>query len=707
LESLEVPVRRVKYREIYSRTAEDGEMYSVVKGATLIWLLLCTVSLAENPGYFEYGVASGDPTPDSIILWTRVTPVPNFRNDTMAVEWLVSENPENFSQPVQSGTTTTTADRDWVVKVEARELAPMTRYFYRFKAGDVESPVGTFSLFPNTTSEMSPEEVKLALYSCSNFGWGYFNSYGVGALLGVDAWIHVGDFIYEYYDTYPTVAEAIRRGTEPRKEIITLNDYRTRHAKYREDEGLRLISKSAPLLAMWDDHESANNAWKLGAQNHCDDEENFDPTCPKEGSWEDRKINALRAYHEWLPTRIFPWETEAQNLARYYRYVDFGSLARVYMLETRLLARTETDADEARAGFQSASSAAWELISENPDDPASGIPPEQWPSRGIDESLQELKTQADEFRTRNNKTMLGSEQTRWLNDSLKSSNALWNVISQQLVMQDMYPPDFEAAIAYAENEIGNDTASLWSKTLTNLTRGTIGETYYFLYDDSPNLPGNPRQNMSDALARVLDAQTKKEALTNLALARNKINTNFDSWTGYLRAREELLDLLQSASNPVVYAGDSHEAWAGELYRNVLNEQGEFQDVDQWVKVASEFDGNSVSSPGPENGLVYPYEMLGNATVRNNQPMMKYKEVGNKGLTLMTLTRDFHRAEWIDVPTAEPQDFMNLRASAVECSKAFEAYPGSPNITAVPCSTDLSNLSSQVPLPQAPSSFFVL
>ena len=274
-------------------------------------------------------------------------------------------------------------------------------------------------------------------------------------------------------------------------------------------------------------------------------------------------------------------------------------------------------------------------------------------------------------------------------------------------MQDMYPPDFEAAIAYAENEIGNDTASLWSQTLTNLTRGTIGETYYFLYDDSPNLPGNPRQNMSDALARVLDAQTKKEALTNLALARNKINTNFDSWTGYLRAREELLDLLQSASNPVVYAGDSHEAWAGELYRNVLNEQGEFQDVDQWVKVASEFDGNSVSSPGPENGLVYPYEMFGNATVRNNQPMMKYKEVGNKGLTLMTLTRDFHRAEWIDVPTAEQQDFMNLRASAVKCSKAFEAYPGSPNITAVPCSTDLSNLSSQVPLPQAPSSFFVL
>ena len=137
-------------------------------------------------------------------------------------------------------------------------------------------------------------ELRYATFSCSNWGWGYFNAYDAASKLDLDFWMHLGDFIYEYgVDShYPSPRQAVRYapspgGLQPPHEIVTLDDYRKRYALYRQDEGLKALSASAALIAVWDDHEIANNPWVSGAQNHQ----------PNEGNWDDRKIAAVCHRH--------------------------------------------------------------------------------------------------------------------------------------------------------------------------------------------------------------------------------------------------------------------------------------------------------------------------------------------------------------------------------------------------------------------------
>lgn len=210
-------------------------------------------------------VSSGDFEPNSIILWTRVTPTVSERSQSIAVNWFVSSNAFDFTDAslVKSGQVATDGSRDWTVKVQADGLKPLKRYYYMFTvppesdaSATARSQVGRFKTFPNADAQAQPQEVKVALYSCSNFGWGYFNAFGLAALkpLDVDILNHVGDYIYEY-DDYPEEYNAVRRGKKPDKECIRLDDYRERHKTHRRDEGLQLLTRSAPTLAMWDDHE--------------------------------------------------------------------------------------------------------------------------------------------------------------------------------------------------------------------------------------------------------------------------------------------------------------------------------------------------------------------------------------------------------------------------------------------------------------------
>lgn len=271
---------------------------------------------------FYHGVASGDPLTDRVVIWTRVTPPDSAVS--VLVKWEIAEDP-TFARLTQTDLVATTPARDYTVKVDVQELRPGTTYYYRFSALGGFSPIGRTRTLP----AQDPDSLKLAVVSCSNWEFGYFNAYDRIAEKEVDAVLHLGDYIYEYPpggygDT------TIGRTHLPAREILSLYDYRTRHAQYRLDQGLRNMTARHPLVAIWDDHEVANNSYVTGAENHQS----------PEGDYEQRKTAARQAYYEWLPIRE----------GKHYRSFSYGQLAHVMMLDERLEGRTrqpETEQDTA------------------------------------------------------------------------------------------------------------------------------------------------------------------------------------------------------------------------------------------------------------------------------------------------------------------------------------------------------------------------
>lgn len=257
---------------------------------------------------FQHGVASGDPLQDSVVLWTRLS----LSEETGAVsgEWEVFDSVE-LGKPVKTGAFDTNAERDHTVKVVAEGLEPATTYYYRFRVGNSASPLGRTRTAPRGETE----RLRLAVFSCSSYAHGYFHAYrAVAQRADLDAVVHLGDYIYEYGNgEYGSV-----RGYDPPHELVTLSDYRRRYAQYRRDPDLQLLHQQLPLLAVWDDHEVANDAWKEGAENHQADE----------GSYAERRRAAERAYFEWLPLR----ETPSGQVQRSFR---FGDLLSIVLADTR------------------------------------------------------------------------------------------------------------------------------------------------------------------------------------------------------------------------------------------------------------------------------------------------------------------------------------------------------------------------------------
>ena len=289
---------------------------------------------------FSHGVASGDPYVDSVILWTRITPPAGFAG-LVDVRWEVSRSAGfETASIVDSGTFSTSAARDWTVKVEADGLSADTPYFYRFRVGDVESMVGQTKTLP-----VGSDAVRLAVFSCANFpAADTFAAYGraaaVNAVNPYDALVHLGDYIYEYGPGGYGAAEgsAKDRGFLPNKEIVSLDDYRQRYAQYHTDLNLQDLRAAAPLIAIWDDHETANDSWSGGAENH---------QSATEGDWIARRDAALKAYYEWLPIREpllrqgVDKGDASTGLAQGYRSFNFGDVLDLHVLETRLTARDE------------------------------------------------------------------------------------------------------------------------------------------------------------------------------------------------------------------------------------------------------------------------------------------------------------------------------------------------------------------------------
>ena len=271
---------------------------------------------------FGHGVASGDPAPDSVVLWTRVAPFPSGAV-TIAYEMAADDA---FATIVASGAIETGPERDFTVKATPTGLSPGQRYFFRFRAGDAVSPTGRTRTLP----QGAVAAARFAIVSCSNFPFGYFNVYDQIAWRDdFDAVLHLGDYFYEYGPEGYGGEEgaALSRPHDPPRETLTLADYRTRHAQYKADPASRAMHAAHPLIAIWDDHEVANDSWSGGAQNHDEG---------PEGSWADRRRAALQAYYEWMPVR-----EPAPGAAReaLFRSFSFGDLLTLVGLETRLMAR--------------------------------------------------------------------------------------------------------------------------------------------------------------------------------------------------------------------------------------------------------------------------------------------------------------------------------------------------------------------------------
>lgn len=303
---------------------------------------------------FFHGVASGDPLPDAVIIWTRIT---LNQSDPVSVNWRMATD-TLFANVVANGSATTDSSIDWTVKVDVDGLMADTWYYYDFEYDGDHSLIGR----TRTAPVGGVDHLRFGVVSCQSYENGYYHAYrDMVNRNDMDCILHLGDYIYEYA-TGGISAGMEDRVVEPANEIITLSDYRTRYSHYKLDANLRDAHQQYPFICVWDDHETANNSYSDGAENHTEGAEGF---------WVDRKAYGMQANMEWLPIR----QPDPNNPEREYRSFSFGDLADLNMLDTRLYDRDEqgagNDADRSMLGFEqrhwlydnlSATTAKWKLL---------------------------------------------------------------------------------------------------------------------------------------------------------------------------------------------------------------------------------------------------------------------------------------------------------------------------------------------------------
>jgi alkaline phosphatase D len=334
---------------------------------------------------FEHGVASGDPLARRVILWTRVTPVTtptsrSTRPKRVKVRYVVATDPQ-LRRVVERGDLFTGPERDYTVKIDADGLRPGTTYYYQFESRGIESPIGRTRTLPQGATP----RLRLAVVSCSNHAAGYFNAYRrVAERADLDAVLHLGDYLYEYApNEYGTT-----RVPEPANEMVTLSDYRTRHAQYKRDADSQAVHRQHPMICIWDDHEITNDAWVGGAENH---------TEGAEGTWADRVKVGLQAYYEWMPIRVADRSDRRQN----QRAFKFGDLIDLAMLEERLSARSQ------------------QL-------------PATIPAPGLGNVFAQVGPFTDPSRT-----LLGAEQEAWLANRLRTADTRWKFVGQGVMFAQL------------------------------------------------------------------------------------------------------------------------------------------------------------------------------------------------------------------------------------------------------------------------------
>lgn len=345
-------------------------------------------SVATSPYMFRHGVASGDPLSDGIIIWTRVS---GASEESVAVSWRIATD-ASLRDVLQSGEVVTDADHDYTVKADVRGLPAGARLYYQFVVDGVPSPIGTSRTLP----EGEVDAARFAVVSCSNYAAGYFHAYGeIAKRDDIDAVIHLGDYIYEYgLGGYATErAEQLERVPDPIGEVISLQDYRRRHAQYKSDPDSMAMHAKHPMIAVWDDHEISNDAWRKGAENHDDGE----------GRWSKRRDAAIQAYFEWMPIR---GEARGKR-TKIFRNFQYGNLLSLIMLDTRFYGR------------------------------------DRQPRIAPDMSAERVARILGDKRRR----ILGKRQERWLRAALaRAKPTTWQLIGQQVLVSPVRTPDLEPLV---------------------------------------------------------------------------------------------------------------------------------------------------------------------------------------------------------------------------------------------------------------------
>ncbi|MEM9144332.1 MAG: alkaline phosphatase D family protein, partial [Bacteroidota bacterium] len=433
---------------------------------------------------FLHGVGSFDPSASAVIIWTRFTPTSEEVNQVIPVKWQMATD-HGFSNIVKEGVVETSREVDFTVVQDVTGLPSHGKYYYRFlhEALEEESIIGETITLP--AAGMALASLKLASCSCSNYPTGLFNVYNAMAKSDADIIIHLGDYIYEYgegeYGTSENT-EPLDRVHDPRTEILTLEDYRLRYRQYRTDESLQLAHQKKPFIVVWDDHEITNDAYKDGAENHDD----------SEGSYEERKRRAIQVHGEYLPIRT-------QEGSIIYRNFEFGDLANLVMLDTRLVGRDKqlsfTDFFQADGNFDFV---AFQTALSDPD-----------------------------------RSLLGADQLNWVSGAISGNNCTWQVLGQQVLMGTMTVPA-ELLILIGQVAAG-DTSP---ETLGALQTAIV--------------------ELSTLKGRALAGDSTLTATEQARLAA-LVPYNLDAWDGYPVDREHLFALLKGKPT-VVLAGDTHNAW---------------------------------------------------------------------------------------------------------------------------------------------------
>jgi alkaline phosphatase D len=487
----------------------------------------------DNP--FRHGVASGDPQADRVILWTRVTPV-GTRAIPVTVE--VARHPD-MSGVVGRRQALAQPERDFTVKLDFDGLAAFTTYYYRFSAGGFQSPIGRTRTLPVG----AVDRVRLGIVSCSSLAHGFFGAYRrLAERADIDVVLHLGDYIYEYgTGQYGNV-----RPYEPPTEILTLADYRTRYSQYHLDPDQQEIHRQHPMICVWDDHESTDNSFRENAKNHTEGpiEEGG------EGCWVQRKAWAIQAYREWLPIRdnladyVAPLSCDPDEVPverrraqeRIWRRFEFGELAELVMLDTRLYGRD---------------------IMRRPNI----VPPQA--AENTENDVQDIGLFAgcappftEDYQ------LLGEEQEAWFFDGLRNSTARWKLVGQQIMMAPLQ------VVGLPQGLCALPSSSQIAQLINDAGGGPLGQVLGGIIGSLPEI------------------------------AASSILLNADQWDGYPVARRRVLDVIadNAIDNVVVLTGDIHTSWASDLTPDPNNPLA-YQALSGGGSLGVEFVCTSITSPG--------------------------------------------------------------------------------------------------------------
>jgi len=572
----------------------------------------CVGPGVETPAYegalaFAHGVASGDPQADRVVIWTRVSPE---REGTVPVRWIVARD-RDLHNVVKTGVIETNAARDYTVKADVEGLRPGAPYFYGFRAGAAQSAVGKTRTLPRGRLD----RLTLAVASCASFSHGFFNAYeAIAARDDVDVVLHLGDYIYEYGVAGYGGDVALRLGRVPLPDVecLRLEEYRARHAQYKTEPELQAAHAAAPWIVVWDDHEIANDCWTGGAENHQ----------PNEGVWAERKRAALQAYYEWMPIRE---PAPGRAFEAINRAFQFGDLANLVMLETRLLARAQ------------------------PLDYARDLPVEQqrWDITDPERPVALRAHEPDTARMRRLPAIYerAGDEIRPVLDWRRAAA----LASQTPNLPEAFSlaPDRAAldALLGARDLLG-DTQHAWLAEQLGRPAAwrVIGNQVLMASVLAPDLSRTPAE-LAQALERLRPGVSQL-----LKLTRFELPLSADGWDGYPAERARVLEAIRAgAGATVVLTGDTHAAWANEI-------------ADGGGRAAVELGTTSITSPSDADYFA-PAGIDFSAGVRARNANVKWTDARHRGFLLLTLTHENALAEFFAVSTILSKQYETTRIAA--------------------------------------------